>query len=113
MQDARKTKRYPLRTPVYLTWRDGEKLLELSGVTRDVSMKGIFFLASAALHVGTHLKVDVVLPTLGGQRRAMKLHGEGTVLRVEPQGRVEQGIAAKVAFEGETEETFLAYGLVQ
>jgi len=96
-----------------LTWSDGGEVLELAGVTRDVSMKGIFFLAGAALNVGTHLKVDVVLPTLSGQRRGMKLHGEGTVLRVERQGRSERGIAAKVAFEGETEETFLACGLVQ
>ena len=114
MQNVRKAKRYQLSAPVYLWWRhDDGKPLQLAGVTRDISMKGIFFLTAAVIHVGTRLELEVVLPTLNGQGRGMTLHGEGKVLRVEPIGTVEKGIAAEVAFEGEPEATLLACSQIQ
>lgn len=111
MQVLRKAKRYRLSVPVYFSWHhhDG-RLLQLGGITRDISMRGVFFLTGAQINVGTNLELEVVIPTLNGHGRGMTLRGEGKALRVESIGAVETGIAAEVAFEGEgePEETLLS-----
>jgi hypothetical protein len=111
MQDRRKAKRYRLSVPAYFSWQHhGGRLLQLGGITRDISMKGVFFLTGASINVGTRLELEIVLPTPNGHGRGITLRGEGKVLRVEPIGTVETGIAAEVAFEGEgePEETLLS-----
>jgi hypothetical protein len=113
MHELRKANRYQLTALVFFSWRhpDG-RFLQLTGVTQDISMRGISFLTADAVEVGAYIELDVYLPSLHRQGRGMKLHGEGTVLRVESLSIVEKKIAAEVMFESEPEATLLAASLI-
>ena len=112
--ELRRAKRYQLAALVFFTWRhpDG-RLLQLAGVSLDISMRGISLLTADAVEVGAYIELDAYLPSLHRKQIGMKLHGEGTVLRVESLSIVEKKIAAEVLFESEPEATLLAASLIQ
>lgn len=102
MIELRKAKRYQLNAPVLFSCqRSGGKLLVSEGVSRDISMRGIFVLAADAPAVGMYIELDAYLPASSGQGRTVKLHAEGRVLRVEAQGGPATGFAAEVFFQSE------------
>lgn len=108
VRELRKSNRYLLSTLVFVSWRDPNgRLVTISGITRDISMQDISFLAATAIEVGAYIELDVYLPSQNNHRRGVMLHGEGTIVRVEPLGAVEKMIAAEVLFETEPEATFL------
>lgn len=76
-------------------------------------MRGVSFLTSANIEVGTCIELDVYLPFSSSQGRGIKLHGEGTIVRVEPLGVVEKRVAAEVMFESEPEATLLTASSIQ
>jgi len=113
-QELRRAKRYQLTALVFFKWPQPDgTLLQFAGVTQDISMRGISFLTSDTVEVGAYIELDVYLPSLHSQGREMKLHGEGTVLRIESSDGVEKKIAATVLFESEPEATLLAASLIQ
>ena len=104
MIELRKARRYQLNAPVLFSCqRSGGKLQVSEGVSRDISMRGIFVLAADAPAVGAHIELDAYLPAVSGQGRTVKLHAEGRVLRVEVQGAPATGFAAEVSFQPEPE----------
>ncbi len=102
VQELRKTKRYQLNAPVRFSWEgsDGQSQM-FEGVTRDISMRGVFVLSAALPQVAACLELDVYMPAVSARGRAVKLHGEGRAIRIEPQLREGRGFAAEIFFESE------------
>ena len=116
VQEFRKANRYQLSAPVLFTWQRSDGKFQASeGVTRDISMRGIFVLAAEVPEVGAYIEVDAHLPALSGRGRTVKLHGGGRVLRVEKQLRPVGGFAAEVFFQSEPEsvDTVLGFPKIQ
>lgn len=114
MRELRLSNRYQLAALLYASWRNtGGTISNLAGVTRDISMRGVSFLTSTNIEVGTCIELDVYLPFPSRQGRGIKLHGEGTIVRVEPLGVVEKRVAAEVLFQTEPEATLLTASSIQ
>jgi hypothetical protein len=101
VQEFRKVKRYKLSAPVLFLWeRSDGKLQESQGVTRDISMRGIFVLTAKVPEVGAYIELDAYLPAVSERGKTAKLHAEGRVLRVEALGAT-TGFAAEAFFQTE------------
>ena len=99
--EPRKSKRYRLLAPVSFLWeRPDGQLQEAKGTIRDISDRGVFITGDLVPQRGAHLDLEVYLPSLEVGGAAVKLHGEGTVIRVDREG-VPKGFAAAVAFQTE------------
>jgi hypothetical protein len=100
--DLRKSRRYSLSAPAVFLWERPDGLLqEGEGTIRDIGDRGVFILGDLAPPLGGHVDVDVYLPCLEPGRNAVRLHGEGTVIRVDRDPDGIQGFAATVAFQTE------------
>jgi hypothetical protein len=99
--EPRKSRRYRLLAPVSFLWeRPDGQLQEGKGTIRDISDRGVFVTGQVIPERGSHLDVDVYLPSLEVGGAAVRLHGEGTVIRVDREG-VPKGFAAAVTFQTE------------
>lgn len=86
-RDQRSEERIPLETPILLATG--------TGVTRDISKSGIYFLTEQDLSPGGALNLSVQLDyACPGQ--PLKLECRGEVLRVEAMG-AKFGVAAKIS----------------
>lgn len=84
--EKRATQRIEIEVPVHLE--------QGSGVTRDVSLSGIYFVTDQNFSEGTTLKFTIELEyAIPG--RPMHLDCQAHVLRVEPQGD-QMGVAARI-----------------
>jgi PilZ domain len=98
--EHRKSRRYRLLAPASFLWERSDELLqEGKGRIRDISDRGVFIEADIAPALGSHLEVNVYLPSLEGRGGAVQLHGEGTVVRVDRESEGTTGFAAAVAFQ--------------
>ena len=75
----------------------GAKGRELNASTRDVSYRGLYFLADSKFNVGTEIYFVIILPQQVTQSGDVNIHCHGEIVRVETieNGRV--GIAAKIS----------------
>jgi hypothetical protein len=100
--ELRKSKRYRLLAPVSFLWeRPDGQLQEGKGTIRDISDRGVFVTGDMMPERGAHLDLEVYLPSLEAGGAAVRLHGEGTVIRVVGPGGISMGFAAAVAFQTE------------
>lgn len=101
--ELRKSRRYRLLAPASFSWKRPDGLLqEGRGTIRDISDRGVFVVIRDMVPPpGTHLDVDVFLPSLEVRSGAVHLHGEGTVVRVDRQAESTTGFAAAVSFQTE------------
>jgi hypothetical protein len=103
--EERKSNRYRLTVPVLFSWKDSHKSLQSSeGLTRDISMRGIFVLTADLPQEGACIELDAYLQTVGVRDKLVRLRAEGRVLRVE-QRAAGRGFAAEVFFQPEPAET--------
>ena len=86
-QDQRREERIPLETPVLLATG--------TGVTRDISKSGIYFLTEQALTPGGAVNFSVQLD-YACPGKPLKLKCRGEVLRVEASG-AKFGVAASIS----------------
>jgi len=101
--ELRKSRRYRLTAPATFTWERADELLqECKGNIRDISDRGVFVIGEVSPPLGAHLDIDVYLPCLEPDRSAVRLHGEGTVIRVDRSAEGIEGFAATVAFQTES-----------
>lgn len=101
--DHRQATRYRVSAPAFFAWQRADGTLqEAQGTSRDISERGVFILAQELPVPGTHVELDVYLPTVTGGPRSTQLHGEGTVVRTSGQGARESGFAAAVVFRTES-----------
>ena len=80
----RKYKRYWLEVPVIFSWKDAQGIRQKHvGLTREVSVKGAFVLATTPPPLDANIKLkEFRLPV--GQAFPMRMFGRGQVVRVEP-----------------------------
>jgi hypothetical protein len=79
-----RTKRFEYAAPATFWWSPAEGFLHSSnGVTRNIGSNGVLIETGECPPAGVHIQVTVYLPRVEGSGYAMKLHGEGLVVRVE------------------------------
>lgn len=107
--ESRKAKRFQLSAFVLFSWRRSDGTYqEAEGVTRDISMRGIFVLAANVPEMGANIELYAYLPALSEQGKVTKLHADGRILRVEQQGATGKGFAAEGFFQLDPPDTDLA-----
>jgi hypothetical protein len=88
--ERREARRYTMNLPLCILPRD-EKDRELRGQTRDVSYRGLYFLADAKFEAGGEIEFVITLP------QEITRLGHGKIVRVEPASDGRLGFAAKIA----------------
>jgi PilZ domain-containing protein len=69
---------------------------ELRAQTRDVSYRGLYFLADAAFEVGSEFEFVLTLPQQMSKSGDVDIRCHGQVVRVESSSNGRLGIAAKI-----------------
>jgi len=90
----RQYKRYQFEVPVIFSWKDAQaKRQEHIGITRDLSVRGAFVVATTPPPLDASIKFKGILPP-GGKVLPARIFGEGKVVRVEPvPGSLPEGFA--------------------
>jgi hypothetical protein len=94
--ERREARRYTMNLPLRVLPLD-DKGGELDGHTRDVSYRGLYFVADAKFDAGSEIEFVITLPEEITRLGDVKIRCHGKVVRVEhcTDGRL--GIAAKIA----------------
>ena len=94
--ERREARRFTMSLPMRVLPREA-KGREVDASTRDVSYRGLYFLADANFEIGGEIEFVIILPQQVTQSGDVNIRCLGEVVRVEPieNGRV--GIAAKIA----------------
>ena len=93
--DRREARRFTMSLPMRVLPPDaGGK--ELSVQTRDVSYRGLYFLADAKFKIGSEIDFVITLPEQVTQSGDVKIRCQGQIVRVEPTENGCVGIAAKI-----------------
>ena len=92
--EKRGTRRFALDLPIAVTFLDNGTC-EVTGRTRDVSSRGVFFYVKSNIHEGAAIEFLMTLPTEVTLTDAIRVHCTGKVLRVDPTGAA-QGIAVAI-----------------
>ena len=97
--ELRKATRHRVSAPALYWWQGADgKLQEAQGISRDISDRGVFVLATDLPPPGVHVELQVHLPAVTGTSRSAQLYGEGTVVRTSGRGAGESGFAAAAVF---------------
>lgn len=98
--ELRKQVRHRLSADAVFTWDGAEQTcLHGAGITRDVSLSGVYIFSLTCPPMGATIQLDVLLLPLDSGMRSLRLKTNATVIRVEhanPSG--EEGFA--VAMDG-------------
>jgi PilZ domain len=114
MKDMRRARRYQLNEVVTFSWEHSDgTAYQMTGISHNISMNGICFVSAAAVEIGARVKLDLFLRSISRLTRAIQLHADGIVRRVESLGITGNRIAAEIAFQEDPEEMFFASGAIQ
>jgi hypothetical protein len=81
--ESRKYRRYRFEVPVIFFWKDAQaNRHEHIGITRDLSVRGAFVVATTHPPLDAHIKLKEFLPA-GGQAPPLQMFGEGKLVRVK------------------------------
>jgi hypothetical protein len=94
--DRREARRFTMSLPMRVLPREA-KGHELDAQTRDVSYRGLYFLADANFDVGSEIEFVITLPQQVTQSGDVSIRCLGEVVRIEPTENGKVGIAAKIA----------------
>jgi len=94
--ERREARRFTMSLPLRVLPREA-KGRELGAHTRDVSYRGIYFLAEANFEVGSEIEFVITLPQQVKQPGDVSIRCLGEVVRIEPTENGRVGIAAKIA----------------
>lgn len=93
--DRREARRFTMSLPMRVLPR-AEHSSELQATTRDVSYRGLYFLADTQFEVGTQIEFVLRLPQKISQNGDVDIRCQGQVVRVESTSNGSVGIAAKI-----------------
>ena len=93
--DRREARRFNMTLPMRLLSRDSNSP-ELKGQTRDVSYRGLYFLAEANFKIGSAIEFVLTLPEQVTRSGDVNIRWQGKVVRTEPTQNGRTGIAAKI-----------------
>jgi len=94
--DRREARRFTMSLPMRVLPR-APKGRELDAHTRDVSYRGLYFVADADFEVGGEIEFVITLPQQVTQSGDVNIRCQGEVVRIEPTENGRVGIAAKIA----------------
>lgn len=94
--ERREARRFAMSLPMRILPREA-KGHEVDGSTRDVSYRGLYFLADADFKVGNEIEFVITLPQQVTQSGDVNIRCLGSVVRIEPSENGRVGIAAKIA----------------
>jgi len=94
--DRREARRFTMSLPMRVLPRE-PKGHELDAHTRDVSYRGLYFLADANFEIGSEIEFVITLPQQVTQSGDVNIRCLGSVVRIEPTENGRVGIAAKIA----------------
>jgi hypothetical protein len=94
--DRREARRFTMSLPMRVLPREA-KGHELDAQTRDVSYRGLYFLADSNFDVGSEIEFVITLPQQVTQSGDVSIRCLGEVVRIEPTENGKVGIAAKIA----------------
>jgi len=94
--DRREARRFTMSLPMRVLPREA-KGRELDAHTRDVSYRGLYFLAEANFEIGSEIEFVITLPQQVTQSGDVNIRCLGEVVRIEPTENGRVGIAAKIA----------------
>ncbi len=94
--ERREARRFTMSLPMRVLSHKAQGQ-ELSTHTRDVSYRGLYFLAGADFKVGSEIDFVITLPHQVTRSDDVNIRCQGTIVRVEPTENGRVGIAAKIA----------------
>ena len=94
--DRREARRFTMSLPMRVLPRKANEK-ELSAQTRDVSYRGLYFLADASFKIGSEIEFVITLPERITQSGDVSIRCHGQIVRVEPRENGRMGIAAKIS----------------
>ena len=94
--ERREARRFTMSLPMRVFSRES-KGREMDAHTRDVSYRGLYFLADANFQVGSEIEFVITLPQQVTQSGDVNIRCLGEVVRIEPTENGRAGIAAKIA----------------
>ena len=93
--DRREARRFNMTLPMRILSLDSNSH-ELKAFTRDVSYRGLYFLAEAQVKVGAAIEFIITLPEQVTRSGDVNIRCHGQVVRTEPTQNGQTGIAAKI-----------------
>ena len=93
--ERRVARRFTMSLPLRVLPRESRSP-ELRTRTRDVSYRGLYFLAEAQFEVGSEIEFVLTLPQQIAQNTDVDIRCRGEVVRVESASNGQMGIAAKI-----------------
>jgi PilZ domain len=94
--ERREARRFNMNLPMRVLSREA-KGNELVARTRDLSYRGLYFLAEADFQVGSEIDFVITLPQQVTQSGDVHIRCQGEIVRVEATEGGRVGIAAKIA----------------
>ena len=92
----RALRRYKMTAPVQFRWKEHDAWREGYGVTRDISVGGVFIRCSLEVPLDAPIEIKMTVPKFFANMTAKQfLQGTGIITRVNP----DEGFAAQVNFE--------------
>lgn len=95
LSDRREARRFVMTLPVRVLARESSGA-ELKAHTRDVSYRGLYFLADASFEKGSEIDFVLTLPQQVISAGDVNIRCHGRVVRVEASDNGKTGIAAKI-----------------
>lgn len=93
--DRREARRFTMTLPLRVLPSEA-RTPELRAQTRDVSYRGLYFLADGSFDVGSEIEFVITLPHQMSQSGDVDIRCRGRVVRIEPTSNGRIGIAAKI-----------------
>jgi PilZ domain len=93
--ERREARRFNMTLPLRVLPRNS-KGSELAAHTRDVSYRGLYFLADGKFDIGGEIDFVITLPEQVTQSGDVNIRCQGQIVRVEPTENGRVGIAAKI-----------------
>ena len=93
--DRREARRFNMTLPMRILSLDSNSQ-ELNALTRDVSYRGLYFLAEAQVKVGVPIEFIITLPEQVTRSGDVNIRCHGQIVRTEPTQNGKMGIAAKI-----------------
>jgi hypothetical protein len=94
--ERREARRFTMSLPMRVLPRE-DKGREVDASTRDVSYRGLYFLADTNFEIGSEIEFVIILPQQVTQSGDVNIRCLGEVVRIEPTENGRVGIAAKIA----------------
>ena len=93
--DRREARRFNMTLPIRLLLQNSQPQ-ELTGQTRDVSYRGLYFLAEANFKIGSAIDFVITLPQQVTRSNDVNIRCHGQVVRIESTQNGRTGVAAKI-----------------